>query len=166
MRDWRRILGVVIGLAVTVAVLALAEVFRGEPDGPAPTGPLTSDSDGRLQELVIHYVPKAAGITETVYRQFLGALPADVTVRVVCPDIEAFEDLKRRVGDVPCRLEPIPVNHPMTTWSRDRWLAQRPHGRVALTLLPVAAPVAFRLAHPLDVYGSRHFSAGCGLPEH
>jgi N-dimethylarginine dimethylaminohydrolase len=111
--DARIAIGLVLGLAGAPAL------FRG---APPRDGPLLPDSDGALEEIVIQYVPEAADIVTTAYREFLGALPAPVTVRVVCPDREAFEDLGRRVGAVACRLEPVLAHHPMTTWARDRWL--------------------------------------------
>lgn len=122
MRDRRVVLGVVLGL-----VAGGAMVVSGGAAGPRAAGHevrrLLSDCDGALDELVIHYVPEAAPIVATAYRDFLGALPADVTVRVVCPDGAAFDDLVRRVGNVDCDLAPVVTGHAMTTWSRDRWLA-------------------------------------------
>jgi hypothetical protein len=107
---------VILGLLLT----ALLAVARNQP--PAGSG-LLSDCDGSIGELVIHYERGSAGVVETVYRQFLGALPKEVTVFVVCPDRAAFEDLRKRLGRVACRLTPVPTGHPQTAWSRDRWLA-------------------------------------------
>jgi len=126
--DARIAIGLVLGLAGAPAL------FR---DAPPRHGPLLPDSDGALEEIVIQYVPEAAEIVATAYREFLGALPATVTVRVVCPDREAFDDLARRVGAVACGLEPVLTGHPMTTWARDRWLALSPRkGDGALLLCP------------------------------
>ncbi|MHC5057617.1 MAG: hypothetical protein ACYTKD_23330 [Planctomycetota bacterium] len=122
MRDRRVALGVAIGL-----VAGGAMVVSGGAPGPTAASrdvcTILSDCDGALGELAIHYVPGAAPIVAKAYREFLGALPADVTVRIVCPDRPAFDDLARRVGDVCCRLEPVVTGHAMTAWSRDRWLA-------------------------------------------
>ncbi|MHC4972102.1 MAG: agmatine deiminase family protein [Planctomycetota bacterium] len=129
--DARIAIGLVLGLA---GVPALLPPFR---DAPPRHGPLLPDSDGALQEIVIQYVPEAEEIVTTAYREFLGALPAAVTVRVVCPDREAFDDLVRRVGAVACGLEPVLTGHPMTTWARDRWLAlSTREGDGALLLCP------------------------------
>ena len=57
------------------------------------------------------------------YRAFLRQLPADVTVQVVCPNRQAYNDLLARIGTTDCRLSPVIVGHPITAWSRDRWLA-------------------------------------------
>jgi N-dimethylarginine dimethylaminohydrolase len=126
--DARIAIGLVLGLAGAPAL------FRDAPQGH---GPLLPDSDGALEEIVIQYVPDAAETVATAYREFLGALPATVTVRVVCPDRKAFDDLARRVGAVACGLEPVLAGHAMTTWARDRWLAlSRRGGEGALLLCP------------------------------
>jgi hypothetical protein len=129
---FRTALGVAIGLAAVMVVLA---VYRGD-GGPADLqpGPLLSDCDGPLRQLVIHYVEEAADTVAPTYRDFLAQLPADVTVYVVCPRREAFDDLQARIGPTGCRLSPVIVDHAMTTWSRDRWLAlgPSPNGRMLL----------------------------------
>jgi len=128
VKDWRVSLGVLVGV-LAAAVFVIAGGHRAPPvdqrEMPAH-GPVLSDCDGAIERLVIQYVPEAAPIVETAYRQFLGALPAAVTVVVVCPDEEAFEDFRSRVGDVSCRLVPVLTGHAMTCWSRDRWLATSP----------------------------------------
>jgi hypothetical protein len=63
---------------------------------------------------------------ESPYRDFLRQLPAGVTVHVICPELTDFEDLKQRVGKTACSLSPVMVHHPLTPWSRDRWLALAP----------------------------------------
>lgn len=115
------ILGVVLGLAAAAVVLPMLD-GRGGPPG-LHAGPLLSDCDGRLRDLVIHHVPESADITAGVYDGLLRHLPADVTVHVVCADAAAFDDLAGRAGTVQCTLAPVVVGHPITTWSRDRWLA-------------------------------------------
>lgn len=146
MKDWRVRLGALVGvLAATVFVIAdgrhapLAAERR-----PPAHGAILSDCDGAIRELVIQYVPEAAGIVETTYRQFLRALPADVTVIVVCPDDEAFDDLCSRVGSVSCRLVAVCTGHAMTCWSRDRWLAMAPArpGGPAVVISPLAENAA------------------------
>lgn len=117
--DRRVAAGVVLGLAAAVAS------FPAAPPRPGH-GPLLSECDGAIQEIVIQYVPEARGIVAVAYRDFLAALPADITVRVACPDQHAFEDLRRAVGLLACRVEPVPTGHAMTCWARDRWLALGP----------------------------------------
>ena len=136
--DRRIRLGVVLGLAGAVLALSLRGVGSARVIPPPEHGPVLSDCDGAIRELVIQYAPEAAPIVEIVYREFLRELPKDVTVHVVCPDRAAFDDLLERLGDVACRLNPILTHHPMTCWSRDRWLAFAPHrpGEPAVLLSP------------------------------
>lgn len=131
MSDWRIRTGAALGLAGAV-------VFLLAGGRPGYHGPVLSDCDGAVRELAIQYVPEAAGIVETTYRDFLRQLPPEVTVRVICPDRAAFEDLRGRVGPVRCRLAAVLTGHRMTCWSRDRWLALAPRrpGERALLLAP------------------------------
>jgi hypothetical protein len=123
MRDWQRNIGIVIGLIAAGAILALTGKSR---DQAAPAGPILSECDGRMRELTVHYEPSSREIVSTVYRDFLGGLDPDVTVHVVCPDPSAFEQCTALVGPVQCHLRPVIVNHAITTWSRDRWVALQP----------------------------------------
>ncbi len=81
------------------------------------------DCEGGLRQAVIQYAPDSADVVLPTYRAFLPQLPGDVTVQVVCPDRPAYDDLLARVGATDCRLSPVIVGHPITAWSRDRWLA-------------------------------------------
>ncbi len=135
MRDLRVVLGVAVGIVVGGAmVVSGGDASRTAAPREART--LLSDCDGALEKLAIHYVSGAAPIVATAYREFLGALPEDVTVRVVCPDAAAFDDLARRVGQVRCRLAPVVTGHKMTAWSRDRWLALTGAGGWVTLLTP------------------------------
>ncbi len=131
MIRWQTLMGIAVGLACGIAFLRLAEGNR--PASAA--GPILSECTGHFRELVIHYEPSAKDIVTTTYRDFLGALENDVTVRVVCPDAAAFAELHRIVGPVRCRLRPVVVRHPMTPWSRDRWVALTPADPGAPTTL-------------------------------
>ena len=135
VQRYRILIGVLIGLVASAAVLS---VFDGAGGG-TPTGGrgerLLSDCDGPLEDVVIHYMAEASGIVMPAYRDFLGQLPADVTVHVVCPDRAALDDLRARLGDVPCKVSPVVVDHPITPWSRDRWLALASAGESTATLL-------------------------------
>ncbi len=123
MLHWQRMVGAVIGLVVGGTILGLT---GGPARGPAASGPILSECDGHLRELVLHYEPSAKEIVAPVYRDFLGGLDSDVRVHVVCPDRAAFEDFIAIVGPARCRLSPIVTGHPITTWSRDRWVALGP----------------------------------------
>ena len=125
MWRWQTGVGVVLGLLAGVAILSIVGGRGGKSAAP-PTGPVLSECDGRLDELVIHYEPAAKDLVQRVYRDFLGALDGDVIVHAVCPNQTAFDDLTAMAGPVACRLMPVVVDHPMTTWSRDRWVALAP----------------------------------------
>ena len=123
MFRWQTALGAIIGLVIGAAVLALV----GSPERRLPpSGPILSECDGHLRELVLQYEPGAKGIVAPVYREFLSALDSDVSVHVVCPDRAAFEDFLATVGRVQCRVAPILTGHPITAWARDRWVALTP----------------------------------------
>ncbi|MBN1515297.1 hypothetical protein JXA32_01885 [Candidatus Sumerlaeota bacterium] len=120
-------IGALIGLALAVLTLPAVDWLNRPSRQEAPAGPVVlSDCDGAIRELVIHYVAEAAPMVETAYRDFLTQLPGDVIVHVVCPDDDAFNDLRRRIGATACSLYSVPTGHPMTCWSRDRWLALAP----------------------------------------
>ncbi len=116
-----RILGVALGLLS--AVIILQWMNYGSSDVAPPAGKLRSDCDGALQDIVIHYTPGGASIVMTAYRQFIQALEPNVVVHVVCPDTGAFKELVDAISPYECTMKPVPVDHPITPWSRDRWLA-------------------------------------------
>jgi hypothetical protein len=120
---WPAALGALIGLAGGLAILAAT---RGSLNDASASGPILSECDGRMRELVVHYEPAAREIVADAYRDFLGALESDVMVHVVCPDRAAFEDFVVLAGRVRCRLAPILTHHPITTWARDRWVVLTP----------------------------------------
>ena len=128
MADRRVTYGLLVGILGALVVLAVGGYVPWSRLSLAGRthGPLQSDSQGALQTVVIHYVPEAAPMVITAYREFLAALPAEVAVLAVVPDDQAFRDLCGRLGDSPCRVRPVVVGHAMTTWSRDRWLALAP----------------------------------------
>jgi hypothetical protein len=123
---------VLLGLALAGAILALTD---GPPRASFSSGPILSECDGRLRELVVHYQPSAREIAAPVYRAFLGALEGDVGVHVVCSDAAAFGDFVATVGPLKCRVSPIVTGHPITTWSRDRWVALGPNAVGGATTL-------------------------------
>ena len=145
-------LGVLLGLLGSVAVLSVFDGFGGTAPATVAGGPLLSDCDGEIRELVIHYVAEAAPIVEATYGEFLHQLPADVTVHVVCPDRSAVDDLIARIGPTDCVLSPVIVDHPITPWSRDRWL----------TLAPAAPGEATLLLCPRDEMGAEVWPARRG----
>ena len=132
MLRWQNLVGVLLGLLAGSAILALKE-------GPAPdrfaAGPVLSECDGHLRELVIHYEPAAKPVVAPIYRQFLQALEADITVNVVCPDAAAYQQFSDILANVRCHLVPVIAGHPITAWSRDRWIAFGPRTKDGPTTL-------------------------------
>jgi hypothetical protein len=116
-----KVIGAAIGMAAAVTLVET----RSKPALQPPDGPILSEYGGALREIVIQYVAGDT-IAFPVYRDFLPQLASDVIVDVVCPDQQAFDEFKRRLGDVSCELRAIPVGHDLTVWSRDRWLALQP----------------------------------------
>ncbi|MCZ7607880.1 MAG: agmatine deiminase family protein [Planctomycetota bacterium] len=126
-------LGVILGL---VAALLAMPLLKSTPRAETTVGPVLSDCDGAMHELVIQYTSDSAEIVAAPFRDFLTQLPKAVTVHVVCRDRAAFDDLKSRVGETACTLNPVFVDHPITSWSRDRWICLRPAGSAtAFTVL-------------------------------
>jgi hypothetical protein len=126
-------LGVILGL---VAALLVMPLLNSDTRAETTVGPVLSDCDGAIHELVIQYASDSAEIVARPFRDFLTQLPSAVTVHVVCRDRAAFDDLRGRVGETACTLNPIFVDHPITSWSRDRWICLRPAGSaIAYTVL-------------------------------
>ena len=129
---WQTFTGAVIGIALGIAILSLAN--GGGRQSP-PAGAVLSECDGHFHSLVIQYEPSARKIVARPYADFLSAIEGDVTVYVVCPSRAAYDELVKFAGPVRCRLRPIVVNHPMTTWARDRWVALAPASPNGITTL-------------------------------
>src|SRR3989442_9468004 len=116
------ILGISLGLTCAAIVLSS---MGGRQSAPQPPGAMISECDGALREIVIQYVPGAENVVP-VYRDFLPMLSPDVAVDVVCPDADAFRELRASLPPTSCSLRPIYAGHAMTAWSRDRWVALLP----------------------------------------
>jgi hypothetical protein len=131
-RRYYVLLGVALGLAVSAGILWL----RAGGNRPEPTtGPVLSECDGALRRLVIHYTEGADEVVMPTYRGFLRQLPGGVEVCAVCASDAEFQQLRDGVGPTECRLTPVIVGHPITSWSRDRWLALGPSAGGPTTLL-------------------------------
>jgi hypothetical protein len=130
------ILGILIGL--TGATLLLSSISGRQSSRPV-TGAMMSECDGALREIVIQYTSGAQNVVP-VYRDFLPSLAPDVVVDVVVPDTLSFDELRSELPAISCTLRPIIVDHPMTAWSRDRWVALLPaHAGEPTTLLAPSA---------------------------
>lgn len=126
-----------LGLVVLGAAIGLAGAIawrHGRAARDEPAAQLLSDCDGAIATLAIHATADALAVVAPVYHDLLRQLPAEIELRVVVPDRRTFTDLLARVGPVNGKLTPVVVGHPITPWSRDRWLAlRRPTGgRVTL----------------------------------
>lgn len=122
MLRWQTCVGTSLGLVAGFTILSVV----GRSRLAQPAGPILPECDGHLRELVIHYEPSAREIVAPVYREFLSALEEDVVVQVVCSNEDNFAELISLVGPHRCQLRPLVVHHPLTTWSRDRWVALSP----------------------------------------
>ena len=79
----------------TGAILALT----GSPERrPPPSGPILSECDGQLRELVLQYEPSAKDIVVPVYRDFLGRARPRRQRSPRLPDRAAFDDFLAAVG--------------------------------------------------------------------
>ncbi|HUB24864.1 MAG TPA: agmatine deiminase family protein [Tepidisphaeraceae bacterium] len=120
-RQWPRAVGIAAGLLAALVVLTISR-----PASHAlVTGPIISECDGRIAAVAIQYSSGslfAAGI----FRQFLVSLPSDVRVYALLPDEPSLDELKGQLGPLAFRVIPILTHHPMTAWSRDRWIALLP----------------------------------------
>ncbi|MGA2497327.1 MAG: hypothetical protein ABSH20_06280 [Tepidisphaeraceae bacterium] len=119
---------ILLGLLAAIAV-----VVPMRPHTGIPRGDILSDCDGQIRTIAINYVA-GADFAADVYHSFLPQLPADVRVLVICPDENVFAELRTRVGPIAAELEPVIVNHPMTPWSRDRWVTLRRNPGAVLLL--------------------------------
>ncbi len=105
-----------VGFVAAGGELPSVAVRRSDAGGLLPdTGP--------LEAIVIQYTSESAAVVVPTYRALLAALPAEVTVYALVPDQAAYADLCARLGPAPCRPRPVVAGHPITAWSRDRWLA-------------------------------------------
>jgi hypothetical protein len=113
------LLGVVLGLGVWAGL----HFFQAEAQREPASCPVLSECDGAVRRLVIHLANADDESVVPTYCSFLPQLPDEVEVYVVCPSQEVFQSLIDRVGATACSLKPVIVDHPITSWSRDRWLA-------------------------------------------
>jgi hypothetical protein len=125
MNPLHQILAAIVGVCAAVFVL---DLHSSSAPGKAA---MLSECDGTLRQIVIHYV---AGDTAAmpIYQQFLPQLTEDVTAYVVCADQKGFDEFAQRIGRLRCAVAPIIVEHPITAWSRDRWIALQDERKISL----------------------------------
>ena len=117
--------GVVAGV---LASAAFALVVGATTRARAPHDTLVpEDASGHLQRIAIHYVPAMDRQAMPVWRQLFRALPSDVEVEVAVPAARDFTQLVDSLGAAGVahleRFHAVVVDHPLTTWSRDRMAA-------------------------------------------
>jgi hypothetical protein len=121
--------GMLVGALAAAGVLAWLPQRIGTAGGP-----MMDEGGSALRAIVVQYVAGADAASD-VYRSFLPQLDGRVTVYAACPSRAAFDELIARVGRTNCSLIPVVVDHAMTPWSRDRWVALLPSGGGVTTLL-------------------------------
>jgi hypothetical protein len=126
-------------MAGLLAGIGLAAALgRFDPAPPPPTLRAVPDSGGRLQALLLHWSPDGGELVLPTYRDLLGALPADVELRVAVQHAEHFDDLRRRLAAAGApgleRLRLLVVGRPITIWSRDRFVTAERGGRTVLVV--------------------------------
>lgn len=125
-----RVLTAVIALNLLLA--AGAGPLYSPLDSSHDCAGVLPDSSGTISEILLHYDPELAVELTPLYRDFLGSLPDDVRVVVLCPSEEAAQGfidswqpmLRRRTVYV------INVGLPVTVWARDRYIS-RQYGETA-----------------------------------
>jgi hypothetical protein len=87
------------------------------------------DTEGAIDEVVLHYIPDVASELRSLYRTLLRALPEDVRIRVVCPGETAENGFRNvwatLVGTAGRHVTVTRVEGPITLWSRDRIIARQ-----------------------------------------
>lgn len=158
----RFVLGVSLGIAAAGLMLPTVERRLGGIR-PLQEPCILSDCEGQIKELVIHYTSDASESVSIPYRDLLDQLANDVIVRVVCPDEHSYRDLVDRVGHASAKLSPVFVGHPITPWSRDRWLALAENGEAER-----GDTRAIELLTPRGEFGAERWPqrAGDGLVAH
>lgn len=137
-RRWPLLLALGVGFSWSVGLAEEGATTRlSFRDGPG----VPSDCDGRLQEILLQYVPNLAAELEPTYDDLFENLPIDVQVKVVCPNDSAATAFDARWGmaqraEGRC-VEVINVDRPITVWARDRRISRVGNG----TGSPAAAVV-------------------------
>jgi hypothetical protein len=129
-------MGVVGGLAIGGAAVAIHESFRPAPPTRAPAFALAEEV-GRIRRLVIQYHPDAGEIVGPIYRRFLRAVGDEVEVTFVARDRGALDDLRQRLGaDWPPRWRVLEAEVPISTWAKDRSVVLERRGGATVLLAP------------------------------
>jgi N-dimethylarginine dimethylaminohydrolase len=127
MRNASPLLRMLVGIAAGVVTSVVLVIIVGATvlaPGRNTDRLVPEDASGHLHRIAIHYVPSMDRRALPVWNQLFKTLPADVTVEVAvehAADFERFVEKMRKagVGSIE-RFHAVVVDHPLTTWSRDR----------------------------------------------
>jgi hypothetical protein len=142
------LLGIALGLVVSIAVLRAQSQAKAPPPPQASTklaGTVLREDDGSLDEVLVHYVPKLEPLVDDAYRDFLGTLDPSTRVVVVAPK-GASDSLARFLaridasGSLAARARVVEVDGPISVWSKDRALVLGPGADASRTGLAIPAP--------------------------
>ena len=111
-------LGIIIGLAA--ALFVISHVSRAQPQPP-----MLPDEGPAIRAAVLQY-SHGSDFVVPVFRQYLAYQSANFTAYLACPEESDFSEIRALLGDLACTLIPVYTHHPMTAWSRDRWVALQP----------------------------------------
>jgi len=113
-----------------------------------PAAPLGEDG-GRISRVVMHYQPDAGPLAMPIYRQWLAAMRADVEVVWVAAQQADLDDLPSQLGSLwrKDHHRGVVVGKPISTWSKDRFVAMHVPGRRNFSVS--CAPARTRTANPL-----------------
>jgi N-dimethylarginine dimethylaminohydrolase len=166
MRLFIILLGIAAGLGFSTLLSAfVAPGDRGSRARVARPEALP-DHAGRLRTVVLHATASGAGVMGQAWRDFVPHLSATTTVYLVCENEATVEMFRQEVGAVRCRIEPVLVNQAITPWSRDRWLARREGGDMALLLPEHEDGSRTWAARAGDAHASRSLAAALGRAVH
>jgi hypothetical protein len=114
------VLGAAIGIA---AAMLLLGYMNARASAPRPV--MFPDSGGRVRGAVMQY-SRGNDAVVPVFQQYLSCQDSDLTVYMVCPEAADFAEISTRLPACRARLVPVYTHHPITAWSRDRWVALEP----------------------------------------
>jgi len=122
---------------------AWAQVRVGVACEPAGVIP---DTGGPIAEIVLHFTLEKASELEPAYYDLFNALPADVSLQIICPSSADAEGFLLRWGPEASaggrQVQVVNVNCPITIWARDRRIARQSaySGKVVSTFAPAGVP--------------------------
>lgn len=148
----RAVLGVALGIAISIAAIEARERILPTAVEPAPArmSHVPEDASGAIDAIGIHYAPVADDLALPVWRALFAALPPriDVQVLVAAPGDFARLEMHLAEWETPerARFHAVVADAAISTWSRDRFAAiQGEGGRRAILAPPrIETPFAPR----------------------